>query len=149
MRDRRAPARVFWLELFDVALVGAGERSHFTTDVGGGLIETHCRAGAYGPAGREPDVGHQNVCAGIRHGAGLLFVKHVWCREHSALVRRPDHVNFELVPHACFFKIPAEDPVEKSHRGKILDAGEPQPCKLFQKDRHQRIRGKLPQRSLS
>ena len=101
-----------------------------------GLLDRHGRLGADRTACRQTHVGHEHVCAGLGHLHRFFLVEYVGTGHKPRLVRLGDHLDFQVVTHVRFFEILAEQSVDESDRGEVLDPRESLVLELPNKHAH-------------
>lgn len=90
------------------------------------IIQRHRRLRPDRPGGRQAQMHDDHIRSRARHQLALAHVKHVRRGHEIELVRDPDHLNFLLEAHACFFEVGAEVAVDEADCGEVLDAHEAQ-----------------------
>ena len=88
------------------------------------IIQRHCRLRPDRPGRRQAQMHDDHICPRARHHLALAHVEHVRRGHEIQLAREPDHLDFLLETHACFFEVGAEVAVDEADGGEVLDAHE-------------------------
>ena len=68
------------------------------------------------------------------HSFGLVDIEDIRGGQQIHLMGDPDHFDFFLISHACFFQILAELAIDQTDGGEILDATETQGFQFFEEE---------------
>lgn len=90
------------------------------------IIQRHRRLRPDRPRCCQSQMHNDHIRARPRHQLALAHVEDVRRGYEIELVREPDHLDFLLEAHACFFEVGAEVAVDQADGGEVLDADEAQ-----------------------